>query len=235
MTSTFVNLDSSDNTNDELEDSTINASWKLSCILSFNGCTAECAKRCHQLNEYEILNAHAMFSALSGQQKNMWLVNYFSFHCPRDINGQKDIKSMQFQVHGKEVCHNLWLEILALSTSRFYRVRKDFLLHDGANYLVKCPNKNKQKKTVEACAWLGAYIDKVGDKRPDEDWTYLPTCLTEAKMYEIMIDEIYPGVDSSKHISYSKFCQIFKEEFKNVSIPKVNTVCTFCVSIHKSQ
>jgi len=83
-------------------------------IFEFNRCTAKCAKRCHPLNEHEILNTHAMFSALSGQQKNMRLVNYFSFHFPRDINGQKDIKNIQFQVNDKEVCHSLRLEILSL-------------------------------------------------------------------------------------------------------------------------
>lgn len=229
-----IDLDTS--ANDEFEDSTKNASWKLTSILKFNGCAPECAKTLHQLNEHEILNAHAIFSALSGQQKNEWLAKYFIFHCPCDSNGKKDVKNIQFLIHGKEVCNSLWLEVLSLSASRFYRVRKDFLTQNGANFLVKCTNKHKQKKTVEACAWLTSYIQRVGDKRPDKDWIFLPTCLTEAKMYEIMLDELYSQSDDSSHISYSKFCQIFKEEFKNVSIPKVPFCCIVVlkyVHIHK--
>ena len=201
---------------------TRNASWKLTAIVDFNGCIVNCAKTLHQLNDYEILSAHTQFSTLSGQQKNVWLAKYFTFNCPRDADGQKDIKKIQYLIHGKEVCLSLWLEILSLSSSRYYRVRKDFLMFDGANYLVKCSSKHRQTKTVEALAWLEAYIERVGDKRPDKDWIYLPTCLTEWKMYEIMTEELHVACKSMKCISYSKFCKIFKDEFKNVSIPNVN-------------
>jgi len=49
----ILNHSSEKNTTDELEDLTKNASWKLTSILSFNGCTAKCAKTVHQLNEHE--------------------------------------------------------------------------------------------------------------------------------------------------------------------------------------
>ncbi len=35
------------------------------------------------------------------------------------------------------------------------------------------------------------YFERVGDKRPDKDGIFLPTCLTETKIFEIMVDGIY--------------------------------------------
>jgi len=88
----------------------------------------------------------------------------------------------------------------------------------------KCDTATSIKKTVVACAWLAAFIERVGDKQSDKDWIYLPTCLTESKMYE-MLEEAYSGSDdSSSHISYSKLSLIFNEEFKIVSIPKVSCI-----------
>ena len=74
---------------------------------------------------------------------------------------------------------------------------------------------------MKAIAWMDSYFQRVGDKRPDKDWIYLPTCLTKGKVYEIMIDGLFE--DETRGISYAKFCQIFNEDFKNVSIPKVQS------------
>ncbi len=62
------------------------------------------------------------------------------------------------------------------------------------------------------------YFERVGDKRPDEDGIYLPTCLTEKKLYELMFEQL--GTEQS--ISASQFNKIFKNDFKNVTIPKVS-------------
>lgn len=193
--------------------------WKLTSVIQYNGCTEECAKQVHGLNEYEILHAHSQLASLTNHEKNIWLLNYFSLQCPCNSNGEKDMKNMSYVIHGKEVCFDLWIEILSLSTSRYYRVRKEFLANNGVSYTIK-PSRHQQPKTLKAIAWMDSYFQRVGDKRPDKEWVYLPTCLTKSKLYEIMTEELYQH-DTSKGISYAKFCQIFNEDFKNVSIPKV--------------
>ena len=63
------------------------------------------------------------------------------------------------------------------------------------------------------------YFSRVGDKRPDKaDSIYLPTCLTETKLYEIFVED---NGDASQCISRSQFNNLFRKDFKNVSIPKV--------------
>jgi hypothetical protein len=42
-------------------------------------------------------------------------------------------------------------------------------------------------KTIE---WMRSYFDRVGDKRPDKDGIYLPTCLTERLIYNLMIKDL---------------------------------------------
>jgi len=43
---------------------------------------------------------------------------------------------------------------------------------------------------MEAIPWINKYFQRIGDKRSDNNGIYLPICLTEKKMYEIMIDEL---------------------------------------------
>ena len=74
------------------------------------------------------------------------------------------------------------------------------------------------EKTMKSVAWMASYFDRVGDKRPDKDGIYLPTCLTERAIYARMADEI------SDVVCFSQFNKIFRQKFPNVSIPKVSFV-----------
>ena len=49
---------------------------------------------------------------------------------------------------------------------------------------------------------MRSYFEHVGDKRPDKDGIYLPTCLTEKAIFSVMVEELYGG-DSSKSMSFS--------------------------------
>ena len=72
---------------------------------------------------------------------------------------------------------------------------------------------------MKAVAWMEHYFNRIGDKRPDKDGIYLPTCLTEKKIYDIMVDELCQG-DESRSVCFSQFNKLYRVEFKNVTIPK---------------
>ena len=74
---------------------------------------------------------------------------------------------------------------------------------------------------MEAVAWMENYFDRIGDKRPDKDGIYLPTCLTKRKIFEIMTEELYQG-NEEKAICFSQFNKLFKTDFRRVTIPKVS-------------
>ena len=64
------------------------------------------------------------------------------------------------------------------------------------------------------------FFCRIGDKRPDKDGIYLPTCLTEFAIYSRMKEEI-GSRDEAGMICFSQFNKIFRTNFSNVTIPKV--------------
>ena len=118
-------------------------------------------------------------------------------------------------------CLSIWLQTLGISSSRFYRIRHDYITNGGITYLSK-PHRTQLARTMLAIAWMTQYFTRIGDKRPDKDGIYLPTCLTEKKIYEIRCDEMCLAEANCQCISYSNFCHLYTNEFKNVTIPKVS-------------
>ena len=72
---------------------------------------------------------------------------------------------------------------------------------------------------------MSSYFNKVGDKRPDKDGIYLPTCLTESAIYSRMTEETGNG-NEQDGICFSQFNRIFRQHFPNVTIPKASQVIT---------
>lgn len=70
-------------------------------------------------------------------------------------------------------------------------------------------------------AIMHVLLYRIGDKRPDKDGIYLPTCLTELAIYSRMKEEI-GSRDESEIVCFSQFNKIFRKHFPNVTIPKVH-------------
>ena len=189
--SIMVNLAMSDQSSElavlpEVEASKHN--WKLSSVLEFNGCAQNCAIAEHMLNEHSILSAHSQFNNKSVQEQNMWVLEYFNSHCPFDVNEVRDFKGLTYTIHGRHVCLASWLEILSISGSRFYRLKSDFIENGGIS-LLSSHLKSPCVKTSKAVAWMRQYFERIGDKRPDKEGIYLPTCLTRKRIHETMTEE----------------------------------------------
>ena len=193
--------------------------WQLTNVMKFNGCADKCAMKTHGLTDYDVLRGHHYFENKVQREQNDWVIQYFAIHCPYDINGEKEFKNIPFTIQGKRVCVKLWLEVLPLSTSRFYRLRQDFLQFGGITSITK-RRRSLSSKTLEAITWMEQYFLRVGDKRPDKaDSIYLP----KTKLFKIFIEDVYNG-DSSHCISRSQFNNLFRKDFKNVLIPKVRVI-----------
>ena len=73
-----------------------------------------------------------------------------------------------------------------------------------------------QSQSQLPIAWMDQYFQCIGDKWPDKEGIFLPACLTEKKMFEITVEELYQG-NELLAISYSTFCDIlYRVDFKNV-------------------
>ena len=206
------------------------ANWELTTVFELNGCSPKCASSVHGLTEFEVLRAHSLFSDKSTQEQNKWILEYFNTHCPSDRStGDKTPKDLTYVIGGKVVCMNVWLQVLPLSLSRFYRLRQECVKYEANPGLSYKKPRSQSSKTMDAVAWMAEYFERVGDKRPDKDGIYLPTCLTEKKIYEIMVEQL--GMESC--ISPSQFNKIFKNDFKHVTIPKVRQKQIMYSMIHK--
>ena len=217
--------------------------WQLSKVMELNGCNPCCASKVHGLTEYDILLAHSMFSSKKQHEQysmfsskkqheqRTWLLEYFATHCPNNKAGERDFKSINFMLCGKTVCQLLWQAIISVSTSRFYDLRKSFIEDTYSLDYSNADKKSKQKaaKSMRSIEWMRSYFDRVGDKRPDKDGIYLPSCLTRQIIYNNMIDEVSDSDESGEVICFSQFNKLFTDHFPNVSIPKVRCsyVCTY--------
>lgn len=192
--------------------------WNLFVVMEMRGCEGKCVRTVHGLSEYDILNAHSNFSSKSSVQQRQWIFDYFSTHCPSDDHGRKDPKNMTLLLCGKSVCCPVWLATLSISSSRFYEVRREFV--DGKTEPTPKRPRSMSVKSFQAIAWMSSYFERVGDKRPDKDGIYLPTCLTEKAIHSHMVEELFMG-DESQAICLSQFNKIYRTSFPNVTIPKV--------------
>lgn len=192
--------------------------WQVFTVIEMDGCEDRCATLVHGLTEFEIIQSHAGFSSKTSHQRRQWLFDYFASHCPLNEVGTKDPNSMSFLLCGKEVCQPVWLATFSISQSRFYEVRKEFL--SGQSQAGERRSRSLSAKSQQAIAWMRSYFDRVGDKRPDKDGIYLPSCLTERSIYNYMVETLYKS-NANEAVCFSQFNKLYRKYFPNVSIPKV--------------
>ena len=198
--------------------------WSLHVTVAMSGCAEQCVKKIHQLNEHSVLRAHSHFKDKTISEQNSWIIQYFECHCPlNEVHGEKDVKSISYIIQGKQVCLAAWIQILGITQSRFYRIREEYKVDGGIKYLCNNQQHGHCPKTMQAIAWMDQYFQRIGDKRPDSEGIYLPSCLTRKKMFEILSEELYNG-EVSNGISYAMFCTLYADEFKHVTIPKVSSL-----------
>lgn len=135
-----------------------NVKWDLFKVMEMTGCQENCTTYVHGLTEYDILRAHSMFTLLSRAEQRRWVHEYLCNNCPSNESGISDPSELQFILCGRMVCQPLWIATLAMSTSRFYDLRKLFLEDSGP------PSKKKPRsvsaKSFEAISWMTSYSNR---------------------------------------------------------------------------
>lgn len=130
-----------------------NDQWNIQSILTFRGCADCCATAVHDLQQEEITFFRNNFSARTLKQQNQWLLEYLN------SNGSRVNVKVLFVVCGKKVCFSLWLAILGVSQTRYYRLRGAFLA--GKVSLEKHTNLPKHsKESNEAIGWMENYFTR---------------------------------------------------------------------------
>lgn len=177
-------------------------------MIKLQGFQARCVTQVHGLSEYDVLIAHSAFSTKSPSDRQAWLLKYFSTNCPHTPNGAKDLKNIQFILCGCTVCQAVWQAVLSVSSSRFCDVRKDFPAGKRADRSTGV--RALAPKSMASVAWIRLYFNHVGDKRPDKDGIYLPTCLSERAIFNLMKENL-PSTESC--VCFSQFNKLFRTFF----------------------
>lgn len=194
--------------------------WQLSSVMDLQGCQPRCVTQVHGLGEYDVLIAHSAFTSKSVADRRAWLFDYFATNCPHNEHGEKDPKKLKYILCGRTVCQAVWQGVLSISTSTFYNLRKDFL--DGKRAEKNVCMRSLAPKSMEAVAWMSSYFNRVGDKRPDKDGIYLPSCLSEKSIHSLMVEDFdRTNAGRERCVCLSQFNRLFRTHFSNVTIPKV--------------
>ena len=107
-------------------------------------------------------------------------------------------------------------------------------MHNEGKCKIGSPDRKKLKtKTYIAKAWMKSSFQMMGDKMPDSIFIHLPCYLDYKILYNYMLEDLTTVGDEL--ISYSQFCKLMKEDFSEVSIPKVikvNVLVMFSISFN---
>eukprot|EP00795_Rhopilema_esculentum_P003611 gene3611-13045_t len=72
----------------------------------------------------------------------------------------------------------------ATLATTFYSLKQDFEIHGRVDERSeKHGTKRETKKVAQAMNWFEKFIDESGDRAPDEEKMFLPTCYTKEDIY----------------------------------------------------
>ena len=126
--------------------------WDIVQIMFLHGCSESCATKIHNLLPGEVQFFHSHFNSRSHLSQNQWLLEYFNSNCSRLSSHHS------YNICGKPVCQKLWLSILNLSPTRYYRIHSLFI--EGKVMLDVSHSRKISLKSNEAVAWMSNYFER---------------------------------------------------------------------------
>ena len=184
-------------------------------------CTQNCL---FNLSANIILRARRKFQSLSTNEQRQWLTDKIH-ECSKQIDNQT-LKT-KFVVAGYEVCQFAWCKIHGISERRIARVKKSVSLGQSTIYHGNMGVKRPSERADIAKAWMMRYFNLVGDKMPHNKQIHLPSWDTQKDVYQRFKDDMELQSVGSV-VALSTFYRIRTQEFPNVVIPEVCTLCTIC-------
>lgn len=128
--------------------------WDILHVLSLNGCSPSCASCVHNLQPGDIQFFHIHFNSCCHSSQNQWLLEYFNANCSR--HSQRDLHN--YIICGKPVCQKVWLSVLGLSSTRYYRIHSLYM--EGKVMMESPHHRNISLKSNEAVGWMGNYFER---------------------------------------------------------------------------
>ena len=104
-------------------------------------------------------------------------------------------------------------------------MKQDFEIYgrvDGRSE--KHGTKRETEKVARAMTWFEKFIDESGDRAPDEEKMFLPTCYTKEDIYFSYVAQMHSDGfgDSTEIVGKSCFFNNWAQRFYNVAIAPVS-------------
>ena len=128
--------------------------WDLLSVYNVKGCSElPCAAAVHQLTPGDVLFYHEHFSKRDHLQQKQWVLEFMSSNCSRQE------RVFSFIVCGKTVCLDVWLRVLGISSTKFSKIKADFL-KGKVSVQKPTPTRKPKLSTCQAVAWMGNYFER---------------------------------------------------------------------------
>lgn len=96
--------------------------WDWMKIWNMDGCSSKCIQSVHKLGIYDILTYHDIFAQLPKSVKGQWLLDFFRMNTSRVSHDlENSTCTTNYIVCGKSVCFEVWMSILGVSQSYYYK------------------------------------------------------------------------------------------------------------------
>ena len=179
-------------------------------------CQNKCLKKMNIVEQNMIRKS---FTCRSRIHQRQFLLDIF--HVTAGANEAVHNKFQELCFNGQIFCRKAFLSLFGISIQRFRAVKK--LVNDGVRVIPVERDRHNISTTVKyqsAKAWLGHYFHQIADRMPHIEQLHLPCFLSKKSIYYMMSQNLKE--DSCDVISQSHFYKVWKAEFPNVIIPKVN-------------
>ena len=107
-------------------------------------------------------------------------------------------------IGGEKVVFPLWISTLEISQTYYYNVQSLFL--NGQTHATCGVKRAPMLYTNEACTWMRAFFDLMGDKMPDRTTVYLSSSLTKVHVFKRMVEELESRRKKLQSLKYGRPC-----------------------------
>jgi hypothetical protein len=164
------------------------------------------------------------YSCTTETEQTQRLLDYMREHSRRD-------RSVLYTVAGQEICEASFRMVYGLRYNRFASIKAKFVSGVVIAEHGRLGKFHVGDASVRAISWLRTFVQKVGDQMPTSTDVHLPSCLTKADVYALAVDDLTQGCLVC--CKTTTFYDLWKSEFPNVKIPKVNIVQSAVLVIHR--
>lgn len=181
-----------------------------------------CDKLClRHLTATDIISTKVDYVSLTRNDQRLYLFNKIK-EGSCESAGKVTTK---FFIAGKEICAVAWSMIYNISSFTMYRMQKRVVCGEEPTH----GNVGKRRVNTKAesvSTWMDAYFNLIGDKMPHKNQLHLPSWETQKDIYYRYVGDMKKcGISEDEIAGISIFYKVWTDEFSNVVIPQVWTIC----------